>query len=450
MRLTTDELAAITGGRAMGPRGVVEGATIDSRTIRPGQLFVPIPAERDGHDFIPAAVAAGAGAYLTAREPADRLRDACAAVVVADTRVALARLGSAARDRVGRRVVGITGSVGKTSTKDFLAAVLARRWPVAASPDSFNNELGVPLTLLGAPADVGAAVVEMGARGPGHIATLAAVARPRVGVVTSVGLAHIQSLGTREAVAEAKSELVRALGPQGTAVLNADDPAVAAMAGISAGPVVTFGLGAGGPHADVTAEDIALDDGLAAFFQLKSPWGSGPVTLGVAGLHQVHNALAAAAAAFVLGLTPQEVSAGLEAARLSRWRMEIARAPGGALVINDAYNANPRSMEAALAALAAAAADRRIALLGPMAELGDLSVEAHSQIGDLARDLGIRVIAVGCVPGESTYPGAESVESADAALVHLGRLGRGDAVLVKASRSAGLEKLAGSLLAAED
>ncbi len=278
--MRTSEVAAATGGRLTGPDVTVSGAAIDSRLVAGGELFVPVVAERDGHDFIPAAVAAGAAAYLTAR-PVEAAggRPRATAVVVSDTGEALTALGRHARDRlaaaVGARVVGITGSVGKTSVKDLLGVALAARWRTTASAGSFNNELGVPLTLLGAPGDAEALVVEMGSRGRGHVAALCAVARPSVGVVTRVAAVHTETFGTLDDVAEAKGELVAALPAAGVAVLNAADPRVAAMASRTSARVLTFGA-----SGDVRAEDVRLADDLRPAFRAVTPWGAVDVAAG--------------------------------------------------------------------------------------------------------------------------------------------------------------------------
>ena len=431
MQIRCSELAAAVGGRLEGPDAVVDGASIDSRALRPGMLFVPVVAERDGHDFVAAALAAGAAAYLTARAPVGG-----SAIVVDDTVAALQAAGRLARTRVPPPVVGITGSVGKTSVKDLLAAVLGQRLHTAASERSFNNELGVPITLLGAPDGTEAVVVEMGARGRGHIAELCAIAEPTVGIVTRVAAVHTELFGTLDDVAEAKGELVAALPVDGTAVLFAGDERVAAMAARSAAPVVTFG-----PDGDVQALGVTVDTELRATFLLASAWGSAEVRLAARGLHQVDNALAAAAAALSCGLSVSEVAAGLATATLSPWRMELATAPSGVRVLNDAYNANPTSVVAALRSLAELPAARRTAVLGVMAELGDRAEADHAEVGALARELGIRVIAVAA----PAY-GGEDVPDLDAALTALGELTSDDAVLVKGSRVARLEGIAEALL----
>jgi UDP-N-acetylmuramoyl-tripeptide--D-alanyl-D-alanine ligase len=327
--------------------------------------------------------------------------------------------------------------VGKTSVKDMLAAVLATRWRTSASVRSFNNELGVPLTVLNAPTGTEALVVEMGARGAGHIKALCGVARPTVGVVTLVAAVHTETFGTVDDVARAKGELVEALPADGVAVLNADDHRVAAMASLAAGRTVTFGAAG-----DVRAEGVTLDDELRPRFRLVSPWGACDVALGVRGLHMVDNALAAAAAGLVCDVPVSSVGGGLAAARLSPWRMDLVRLRSGALVLNDAYNANPTSMAAALRALAAVPARRRVAVMGLMAEIGPSSDDEHRRIGDLARELGVEVVSVG-VPayGGTVVPGPDPVDALDG----LGSLGEGDVVLLKGSRVAGLERLADAL-----
>jgi UDP-N-acetylmuramoyl-tripeptide--D-alanyl-D-alanine ligase len=425
-------IAEVVGGELVGPDVDVEGANIDSRELRSGQLFVPVTGGRDGHDFIDAAQAKGAAAYLTARAP-----QGGTAVVVEDPAGALSRLGAAARDRLGRHVVGVTGSVGKTSTKDQAAAALRRRYRTHASERSFNNELGVPLTLVNAPDDTEVTVVEMGARGAGHVAELCAVARPTIGVVTSVELVHTELFGDLTAVAAAKRELIDALPASGTAVLNADNPYVDAMAEGAAADVLRYGTG----RADVRAEDVHVGRDLRPAFRLCTPWGEIEVELAARGAHNVHNALAAASVALVTGVDLADVAAGLGEATVSPWRMEMTVAPSGAIVLNDAYNAGPASMEAALRALAHLDATRRVAVLGPMAELGDHAVDAHRRVADLARELDVDVISVG-----APEYGATDVADVDAAFEQLPALGPDTAVLIKGSRVAGLERLAARLL----
>jgi UDP-N-acetylmuramoyl-tripeptide--D-alanyl-D-alanine ligase len=322
--------------------------------------------------------------------------------------------------------------------KDLTAAACLPSRRTAASVRSFNNELGVPLTLLEAPADTEVAIVEMGAAAVGQVADLSAQARPTIGVVTAVALAHTERFGTIDDVARAKGELVEALPASGIAVLNRGDERVAAMAVRTTAGVLTYGVGQG----DVRVEDVVLDDGLRPRFRLATPWGDAELVLEVRGRQNAQNAAAAAAAALAAGADFDGVVEGLAAAALSPWRMALAVAPSGARVLNDAYNANPSSMVAALDALAHLDAARRVAVLGPMAELGAHAEVEHRRIGDRAAELGIQVIAV----GTDAY-GGEVVPDPDAALAVLGPLGPEDAVLVKASRRAGLERLAEALLA---
>ncbi|MBA2283537.1 MAG: UDP-N-acetylmuramoyl-tripeptide--D-alanyl-D-alanine ligase, partial [Acidimicrobiia bacterium] len=299
MRFRLDDIATATGGALHGADVDVAGITIDSRSVQGGELFVPILADRDGHDFLPGAVAAGAAAVLT--QQAVTIDLGVPAVAVADTGAALLDIGRLARGRLGALVVGVTGSVGKTSVKDLAAAALAARYRTTASERSFNNELGVPLTLAGAPDGTEAAVVEMGARGRGHVALLCDVARPTVGVVTAVAEAHTELFGSIEEVAVAKGELVESLPSAGTAVLNHDDPRVRAMATRTTARVLAYSA-TGDTAAGIVATDVRLDDELRPSFVLRSPSGSVDVRLAVRGEHQVGNALAAAAAALACGV----------------------------------------------------------------------------------------------------------------------------------------------------
>jgi UDP-N-acetylmuramoyl-tripeptide--D-alanyl-D-alanine ligase len=419
------ELAAYLGGVPVGPEVGIRGAGIDSRTIRPGQLYVPIVAERDGHAFIPAALEAGASAYLTAQEPVGGT-----AIRVDDTAAALLRLGALARSRVGG-AIGITGSVGKTTTKDLLAGCLASTFRAAASERSFNNELGLPLTLLNAPDAARWVVLEMGVRREGDIELLAEVARPDVGIVTSVAMAHLEYLGDLDGVARAKGELVSALPASGLAVLNFDDPRVREMASRSACPVLGYGAGAG---AEVRADDVTLDRDLRARFRLSSPWGQAEVRLALHGVQQVSNALAAAAAALWCGIPIEAVAAALAASPGSPMRMDVHQVPGGPVLVIDCFNAIPASVEAALRSLAELPGGRKLAILGLMAELGDRSENEHRRIALVADELGIEVVGY----GTGLY-GVAQVSGVDEAVALLRTIGPGDAALVKGSRVVRLE-----------
>jgi UDP-N-acetylmuramoyl-tripeptide--D-alanyl-D-alanine ligase len=449
------EVAGVTHGRLVDadPGAAVTGVAVDSRNVRPGDLFVALPGSRtDGSLFAAAAGQAGAAATMAKAGTVF----AGQRVEVADPLAALAALGSAVRDRSAATVVAVTGSNGKTTTKDLLAAVLATRLRTVASQASFNNEVGLPLTLARIEPDTQAVVVEMGARGPGHIAALARLARPEVGVVLNVGESHLGMFGSREAIAKAKGELVEALPPDGTAVLNADDPQVAAMADRTVARVARFGLGAA---ADVRAERVELDGDGRARFLLHTSAGTAPAVLPAPGEHLVGCALAAAAAAHVLGLAPAEIAAGLATASLSPMRMQVRRRPDGLTVINDAYNANPSSMAAALKTLATLGrpGGRTVAVLGEMAELGPAAADEHDRIGRLATRLGIdRLVGVGelgrvlvnAARMEGMWPEeAAAVADPEAAIALLTpTLGPADVLLVKASRVVALDRVADAIL----
>ncbi|WP_297650824.1 UDP-N-acetylmuramoyl-tripeptide--D-alanyl-D-alanine ligase [Pseudonocardia sp.] len=458
MRLA--DVAAVTGGRLHRASGdeLVTAVEFDSRKIVDGGLFLALPGERvDGHDFAAAAVDRGAVAVLAAREVdaptvivpavartegtylADADPDGSGAAVLA----ALAKLASHSVAALpDLTVIGVTGSSGKTSTKDLLAAVLAPSGPTVAPPESFNNELGLPWTALRAGADTRHLVLEFSARGPGHIAAAAAAVPPRIAVVLNVGSAHLGEFGSVAGIAQAKGELVEALPADGVAVLNADDPLVAAMASRTRARVVTVGRAAG---ATVRAEDVRLDAGRARF-RLVAPAGSADVALQLVGEHHVGNALAAAAVALELGAAPDQVAGVLSAAApASRWRMDVTDRSDGVTVVNDAYNANPESMRAALRALAALGTGRRTwAVLGPMAELGADADAEHARIAGLARELDVaKVVSVGC----AAYGVLTAVDDVGGAIDLLrAELRSGDVVLVKASRAAGLDRVATAIL----
>jgi len=465
--LTLARVAEITGGRLHGePDAVVTGeVVIDSRRAGPGGLFAAVPGERaDGHDFAPAAVAAGAVAVLATRPVP------VPSVLVADVPAALAALARFVVDSLPAvTVAGITGSSGKTTAKDLAAQLIERLGPTIAPAGSFNNEFGHPLTVLRADSSTRYLVLELSARGPGHIAYLCGIAPPRYGVVLNVGHAHAGEFGGLDQVARAKGELVEALPAGGAAILNADDPRVLAMAARTAARVVTFGVA---PHAPasshalqptVQAADVRLDDLGRATFTLLTPEGRATVTLRLHGAHIVPDALAAAALARELGLSPAGIADGLSAAvARSRWRMEVHRRGDGVTIINDAYNANPESVRAAVAALGHLARDgRAFAVLGHMAELGAVSRASHEDVGEFAARADLAgLIAV----GEEAAPilaGARRVRSwtgealavpdAAAALEALAnQLKPGDVVLVKASRAAHLEGAAEQLIEEAD
>ena len=382
--LTLREVARAVSGVIVAPADldpdalVIDGPVVtDSREAGPGGLYVARVGEQaDGHDFVPDAVARGAVAALVTRAV-----DGVPSVVVADTQDAFAALSlEVVRRLPDLQVVGITGSSGKTSTKDLLGTVLATVGPTVAPVGSYNSEVGVPLTVCRVAADTRFLVVEMGARGIGHIEYLTTMAPPRVGVVLNVGTAHVGEFGSRAAIATAKSELVADLPAHGLAVLNADDPAVRAMADVTPARVALVGEA---DDAQVRATDVVLDDGGRAAFTVHTPTGTRTVHLGLVGRHHVGNALAVIAVATELGLPLDDVVTALDAARpVSRWRMEVIERRDGVTLVNDAYNANPDSMHAALGALARMGQGRRTwAVLGTMLELGPESHSLHAEVG---------------------------------------------------------------------
>jgi UDP-N-acetylmuramoyl-tripeptide--D-alanyl-D-alanine ligase len=428
---------------------VVTGPVVfDSREVRPGSLFVALAGEHaDGHDYARAAVAAGAVAVLAARPVG------VPALIAPDVLAALARLARAVVDaRPGLTIIGITGSAGKTTTKDLTAQLLETMGPTVSPRNSFNNEIGHPITVLGVTEDTRYLITELSARGPGHIAAACRVAPPLLGAVLGVGHAHAGEFGSIEQVALAKAELPAALPAGGVAVLNADDPRVLAMARGTAARVVTFGRSAG---AGVRAAEVTVDDRGRPGFRLVTPAGSAPVRLALVGEHNVTNALAAAALAGQLGMQPDQVADGLSRARpRSRWRMEVIERPDGVTVINDAYNASPEAVAAALAALAVLArGGRAFAVLGEMAELGGQAAQLHEQAGALAARTGVAALIVVGAQAAPMLAGARSEPSWRGELLAVadgqeaiealrGRLRRKDVVLVKASRSVGLQRVA--------
>ncbi len=439
MRMSASQVAAATGGVLVGADVEVDGASFDSRSVSAGQLFVPLIAERDGPQFISQAVVAGAVAYLTST--GDTSNSGAAAILVDDTAAALMQLATWARQRFTGPVVGITGSVGKTSTKDLVRAVLAPTFRVAANERSYNNEQGLPVTVLGAPDDTEVLVVEMGMRGFGEITRLCDVARPTVGIVTAVAGAHTERVGGIDGVAIAKRELVEALPSTGVAILNADDARVAVMASFTDATVVTYGrLRDVASGVDVAVSDLDLDEVARPRFTVHTPWGSERVALAVSGEHMAYNAAAAIAVAGVLNGSIEAAVRALEHAEVSAHRMQVGRAWSGATIIDDSYNANPDSMRAALDALVAMPASRRVAVLGRMAELDDPEA-GHRQVAADAAERGIELIAV----GTSLY-GTDPAEDAASAVAAIGDLDEGDAVLVKASNSAQLWHVAEALL----
>ncbi|HJR89769.1 MAG TPA: UDP-N-acetylmuramoyl-tripeptide--D-alanyl-D-alanine ligase [Aeromicrobium sp.] len=448
--LRLEEIAEIVGGELHADDGdvrVTGAAAVDSRAVEGGGLFAALPGEHvDGHDFVADAIEHGAAAVLASR----RVDAPC--VVVPDVTVALGQIAHAVLDRIDPVVIGITGSQGKTGVKDLVAQILQGSGPTIAATGSFNNELGVPLTVLRADEQTAYLVLEMGARGVGHIARLCAIARPDIGAVLNVGHAHVGEFGSADRTAVAKSELVQALDPEGVAVLNADDPRTSAMASLTAARVITFGHGG-----TVALGQVELDGSGEPSFTLSHADETVATHVPQLGVHQAMNAAAAAAIGVAAGLDLPTVGERLAtASALSPMRMARTERADGVLVIDDTYNANPESVAAALrAAMALRGGERRVAaVLGEMLELGPESADQHREIGALAGDLGVDlVVAV----GEPAWPIAEGAErSATTEVVRADDtevasqtvsawLRPGDVVLVKASRGARLERVTAAL-----
>jgi len=475
---TVRELSELIGARAVVDGAAPEPAALDaqvtdlvydSRTAGPGSLFVAFPGERvDGHDYAGTAWAAGAVAAITSRPVPGGL-----CLVVDDPQAAMGVIGQHViriAQQTGLTVLGITGSAGKTTTKDLLAQLLERNGTVVAPRGSMNNEIGLPVTASWVTADTDYLIAEMGAKGIGHIRYLCQITPPDIGLELNVGVAHLGKFGSQDAIATAKAELVEALPVDGRAVLNAGDRRVWRMAERTSAPVLSYGVeGEDLPEGitpDVYATGLAPDELDRWSFTLIIDGRSHPVRLRLLGRHQVGNAVAAAAAAYTVGVPAEVIAEVLSTAGIrSRWRMELHELPGDVVLINDAYNANPASMQAALSTLAEIGRRRSttrpqartIAVLGEMLELGQESDELHRGVGQAAAELGISelivvgdgaaLIADGAQSGASTPGTVRQVPDKQSVVAALGVLRPGDAVLIKASRDVGLESLGDQLLA---
>lgn len=460
LTLSVRTLLDVTGGQLLaGPdTTMVNGLAIDSREVQPGAAFVAFTGERaDGHQYIPSALREGARAVLVTRDDEQvraaletTTRSDAALVLVADAQRAVEALGTWHRERLLCPVIGVTGSTGKTTTKDFLRSVLSTAMRVVATSGNRNNELGVPLTLMEAGVETEALVVEMAMRGAGQIAHLCDIARPDFGLVTNVGVSHVELLGSEAAIASAKGELVQAIPPTGRVFLNGDDGWTDVLSTSAAAPITRYGIG---ESADVRAVDVEVaEDGTPAF-TIVSGDTSAAVRLPVPGRHNVYNALAAAAIGLHLGMSLEDVARGLESATFSKWRMESFQSASGITVINDAYNANPVSMRAAISALGdIPTKGRRVAVLGDMAELGSLAELAHFQLGgelissavDVLVTVGERArrISDGAVAAGMNPEWVRPCANADEASEVLDDIAEpGDTVLVKGSRVMGLERV---------
>ncbi len=440
--LTLQQVAGMAGGRLLhgAPDATVTAVSTDTRTIPPGSLFVALVGERfDAHAFLGTAASQGATAALVSRAVEDVNLPQ---ILVDDTLAGLQRLAAAYRDTFsGFLAVGITGSNGKTSTKDFVHAVFRQRFAVNATKGNLNNHIGLPLTVLATDSEHTAGIFEMGMNHPGEIAPLAAIARPEIGVVTMIGTAHIEYMGTREAIALEKGALIEALPANGVAVLNANDDMTPALAARTRARVLTAGIGTG----DVRAENV---QGASFDLMLAPPVR---VTLPVPGRHMVSNALLAAAVGHAVGLSPAEIKAGLEAAHIHGGRL-TRREVGGLHFLDDSYNANPDSMLAAFRTMADEPVQgRRIAVLGRMAELGTHSEAGHRQVGEAAAREGVDVLLTVGADGDDARLIHESFGDparalhfsthAEAAHWLRAHATPADFVLLKGSRSAGMERV---------
>ena len=450
--LTLGQVCEIVGGKLIGDSSIkVSGISIDSRSSASGDLFAAIVGDRvDGHDYIDQAFSNGASALLTSRQVDG------AQVLVPESPDALdpvihaiAKLSAHVRSLMrGVEVIGITGSSGKTSTKDMIGQVLSHASPTHAPAGSLNNELGLPLTLLSAPRDVKFLVAEMGMRGLGHITHLCELAQPTIGVITNVGRAHIGEVGSIEGIAKAKSELVQAIKSSGVVVLNADDERVMAMRELTEATVFTYGFASA---ADIRAENLQLTAYGSYNFDLVYRGERIPASIPMLGEHNVLNALAAAAVGIAVGMEVTDIARALTTLKqMSKWRMEVHQIPGNVTIINDAYNANPESMTAALETLTAIpATGKTFAIFGKMHELGNDSDAIHAQIAKLAIELGVtQVLAVGEAAKAYGLPATMGQKSVwlpdfDSACDYIvNEVNSGDILLFKASRAEQFEVLA--------
>jgi len=459
------ELIQITDGLLVnGPEEIkINNISIDTRTLKQSDLYVPLRGENyDGHKFISDALLRGSCGFISERWD-DRFKDALResirnstiVVIVKDTLAALHALAGHIRKKLEAEVVGITGSTGKTCTKDMISNILSRQYNVVSTKKNYNNEIGVPLTVLKADQETQVLVIEMAMRGLGQIRELAEMVAPRIGLITNVGKTHFELLGSEEKIAEAKSELIQVIPPEGLVILNADDKWTGKLSDMSAAPVITYGMS---EDAGIRAVDVEVDKEGQPSFKVETTGGGLSLSLPFPGRHNIYNALAAYAVASEMGVSQLDIKKGLETSVLSEMRMQVFTTSDGITVLNDAYNANPTSMKAALTALSDMAQDKRKAvILGDMLELGNLEAMAHFKIGELVSDIGAellitvgtrsRRIAEGAL-SKGMNPNAviqcQETEEAKKALIE--NIRPGDIVLVKASRAMELEKVVNALI----
>ncbi|HEY0556544.1 MAG TPA: UDP-N-acetylmuramoyl-tripeptide--D-alanyl-D-alanine ligase [Thermoanaerobaculia bacterium] len=449
-RLSVADAANAVGGRvtAGDPNALIDGAAIDSRAIRGGEVFFAFGgAHTDGHRFVPDALARGATAAIVQQDLELSAPSTGALIRVDDTFQALHDLARFVRTRTPERLVGITGSAGKTTTKEILGALLASRFRTAWTQGNLNNLYGFPLSLLNVPDGTQWMVAEMGMSTPGELHQLSLLGRPDAAVFTVVRPVHLEFFGTVQAIAEAKSEILAGLAPGGFIVANADDPEVTRIARRHGARVVWYGLGA--EHAEVRARHIAPapDGGVGSRFTLEAGGSSAEVRLPLHGLYNVENCVAAAAVAWALGLTLDEIAAAVGGVKPAAMRGEVHRTAQGALIVDDSYNSNPDAVARALESAAAFPAERRIAVLGDMLELGPEGPRFHREAGERAAELGFTVVGVGelsrAMKADVWLPDASAAADWAAAEVR-----EGDVVLVKGSRGVGLDKVVRRLVGA--
>ncbi|MDI6821724.1 MAG: UDP-N-acetylmuramoyl-tripeptide--D-alanyl-D-alanine ligase [Actinomycetota bacterium] len=462
--LTVSQILLATNGELLNglPQRVINDISIDTRTLKPGDLFIPIKGDHyDGHQFLKCALEKGAFGFLTQKWDKalknifGELKEETIVIRVEDGLKALKDLAQYLRGQLRVEVVGITGSTGKTCTKDMLANVLSQRMKVIWSERNYNNEIGVPLTILKAEQGTQILVVEMAMRGLGQIRELAEIAHPTIGLVTNVGKTHFEFLGSEELIAQAKSELVEAIPEDGIVFLNQDDFWTERLKSLSLAQVLTFGLS---ELSNFRACDINVDSMGKPSFKILSNRGDIWVNLPILGRHNVYNALATFAIASYLGLPLEDIKNGLETCTLSGMRMQLLTTPKGITILNDAYNANPTSMRAALIALGdIKSQSRKIAVLGDMLELGEITDVSHFELGKFVKEVGVNtLITVGerskRIAEGALQSGMDSKEviscdtSTEAARILNRMLEQGDIVLIKASRAMKLEEVADSLL----
>lgn len=449
----SDVIEAVRGELVQGSSNIeISGVSIDSRSIKPGDLFFAFPGERvDGHDFLEQVFDQGAAAAVISHQV--NFQNRAALIMVADPLTALQDLAYYYRRLYSIPVVAVTGSTGKTTTKDLIAGVLEQRFNVLKTSGNYNNEIGLPLTLLQLKHSHQVVVLEMAMRGPGQIAALCELSRPQAGVITNIGKTHLELLGSQEAIALAKGELLQALPSDGWAMLNAEDPWQVKLSEKVSGEVIFYGYS---DHCTISASQVVLNNLAGVEFKLSTPAGQTPCFLPLPGAHNVTNALAAAAVGYRFGLTPQEIAAGLQSASLTEMRLEIKQGKDGVKIIDDSYNASPSSTIAALKLLAESGGERTIAVLGDMYELGEETVDGHRQVGKEAVALQIDCL---CTVGQLAREIAKGAINAgmDSDLIYVYQekteavsflrsyLQKGDVVLIKGSRGMKMEEIVAAI-----